>query len=206
MKNLFLTSSFCDVAQLLENFCGFELIGKTVSFIPTASIVEEYTLYVENDKKAFEDLGIIVNVLHLNQSSEEEITIALNENDIIYISGGNTFYLLQELRKTKTDQKIIKQINNGKLYIGASAGSMILAPDLNYIKELDNPEKAKDLTNFKGLNVIDFYPLPHFGNQPFTEIVNKIYNENKDLLHLIPINNSQVIAIKNNEMNILGDN
>src|SRR5690606_41211007 len=51
MKKLFLSSSFCDVAKYLTDFCGEELKGKTVTFIPTASLVEEYAGYVENDKK-----------------------------------------------------------------------------------------------------------------------------------------------------------
>jgi dipeptidase E len=38
MKKLFLASSFKDVANLLENFANESLKGKTVTFIPTASI------------------------------------------------------------------------------------------------------------------------------------------------------------------------
>lgn len=50
MKKLFLSSSFCDVAKYLADFCEEDPIGKSVTFIPIASKVEEYTGYVENDK------------------------------------------------------------------------------------------------------------------------------------------------------------
>lgn len=50
MKNLFLTSSFKDVVPLFTEFES-NLQGKTVTFIPTASTVEEVTFYVEAGKK-----------------------------------------------------------------------------------------------------------------------------------------------------------
>lgn len=50
MKKIFLSSSFCDVAKYLADFCEEDPIGKSVTFIPIASKVEEYTGYVENDK------------------------------------------------------------------------------------------------------------------------------------------------------------
>ncbi|EDN7455293.1 hypothetical protein F3331_12850, partial [Listeria monocytogenes] len=54
MKNLFLTSSFKDVVPLFTEFES-NLQGKTVTFIPTASTVEEVVFYVEAGKKALED-------------------------------------------------------------------------------------------------------------------------------------------------------
>ncbi len=62
MKNLFLTSSFKDVVPLFTEFES-NLQGKTVTFIPTASTVEEVVFYVEAGKKALEDLGLIVEEL-----------------------------------------------------------------------------------------------------------------------------------------------
>lgn len=51
MKNLFLTSSFKDVVPLFTEFES-NLQGKTVTFIPTASTVEEVVFYVEAGKKS----------------------------------------------------------------------------------------------------------------------------------------------------------
>ena len=50
MKKIFLCSSFADVAPLLPESVPTSLSGKTVAFIPTASIHEEYTQYVEDGK------------------------------------------------------------------------------------------------------------------------------------------------------------
>ena len=43
----------------------------------------------------------------------------------------------------------------GKLYIGESAGSMVLAPNIEYIKDMDNPAIASELKSYDALNIID---------------------------------------------------
>ncbi|WP_252346614.1 Type 1 glutamine amidotransferase-like domain-containing protein, partial [Listeria monocytogenes] len=40
------------------------------------------------------------------------------KNDFIYVTGGNTFFLLQELKRTGADKLILEEIAKGKLYIG----------------------------------------------------------------------------------------
>ena len=52
MKRLFLSSSFADVIGLLREFVNEECKGKTITFIPTASILEEEPFYVDADKKS----------------------------------------------------------------------------------------------------------------------------------------------------------
>jgi dipeptidase E len=205
MIKLFLTSSFVDVAKHFERFADEEVKGKTITFIPTASIVEEVTFYVHNDKKAFEKLGLIVDELNVTQHSEQEIRNILEKNDYIFISGGNTFYLLQELKNTQAGKLIIDQINKGKLYIGASAGSVILAPNIEYVTKMDDKTKAEKLTSYQSLAVVDFFPLPHHTNPPFKEVVEDIINDFGKRIRLIPISNTQAIAVKGGTIEIIGE-
>ena len=202
MKKLFLASSFKDVASIFEKFANEELKGKTVSFIPTASIPESYKSYVGAGRKALEKLGLTVDDLEISKATAEEISIKLKQNDYIYITGGNTFYLLQELKRTGTDKLIIEEINSGKLYIGESAGSMIVSPNIEYAKGLDNCKKAPDLESFSALNVVDFYPLPHYTNFPFKKAVEKTIAKYESELTLCPISNSQVILVSGTEMKV----
>lgn len=203
MKRMFLASSFCDVASLFKEFVGEEVIGKRVTFIPTASIVEEYVGHVENDKKAFEALGIIVDTLEISTASLSEITTKLTTNDYIFVSGGNTFYLLQELRRSGAEQVIIEQIVLGKVYIGTSAGSVIMSPNIQYLEDMDDKSKAPSLESYRGLDQIDNYPLVHYQNFPFTEVADQIYAEYKDKLSLILLSNHQVITVNNQEVEVL---
>lgn len=202
MKKLFLSSSFKDVAKLFPDFTGEELKNKTVTFIPTASIVEKVKFYVGADKKALQKLGLIIDELELSTATFAEITGKLKKNDYIYISGGNTFFLLQEIIRTGAEKIIIEEINKGKIYIGASAGSMILAPDIEYVKDMDDCKKGPELKSFSALKAVDFYPLPHHTNSPFKKAVEKIITAYGEELKLMPISNSQVITVKGKTVKI----
>ncbi|EBF5198121.1 peptidase [Listeria monocytogenes] len=201
MKNLFLTSSFKDVVPLFTEFES-NLQGKTVTFIPTASKVEEVVFYVEAGKKALEDLGIIVKELDVATETLEEITATLKKNDFIYVTGGNTFFLLQELKRSGADKLILEEIAKGKLYIGESAGAVIMSPNISYIQSMDSVKKATNLTNYDALNLVDFYMLPHYNNAPFKEVTQKIVANYAGKPTMRPISNQEAIFVRDKEVSI----
>ncbi len=203
MKKLFLTSLFAKVSKLLPEFLGEECKDKSVTFIPTASFTEKVKSYVDKARDGFENLGIIVDELDVSKASKEEIVSKLTNNDYIYVAGGNTFYLMQELKKSGADKIIIDQINKGKNYIGESAGSMIVAPDIKYVEIMDDRTEAKSLDNDDAFGIIDFYPVPHYTNYPFEEAVEKIVDVYDSKLDLRLITNKQVITVKDNMVEIV---
>lgn len=181
------------------------LKGKVIAFIPTASIHEEYTQYVEEGKEAFASLGFIVRELEITQCDSKEIKPALDGCDYIYISGGNTFFLMQELRRNGVDKLIVEQIRGGKPYIGESAGAMIVAPHIGYAKEMDDPiAQTPNFKDFKGLGLVDFYPVPHFNSFPFEEETRRI-EQAYCHLPLKPIGNGQAIVVKGENISICGE-
>ena len=203
MKRLFLTSSFSSVAKLFEDFAGEPVNGKKIVFIPTASLVEKVRFYVDDDRKAFEKLGLIIEELEISTANTEEIATALERNDYIFISGGNTFYLMQELKKKGADKLLMEQINNGKLYIGTSAGSIIASPNIEFVSDMDETKKAPELTDYSGLHLVDFYFLPHYLNFPYKKVTQKIVNEYSQKIDLRPISNNQVITVLGDEIKML---
>lgn len=127
----------------------------------------------------------------------------LQSNDFIYVIGGNTFYLLQELKKTGADKVLIQEICRGKLYIGESAGAIVVSPDIGYSATMDCAEKAPDLSNFTGLNVVDFYTVPHNKNWEMGKAATEIINEYSDSLDLKIISDKQVIFVEGDKVKIL---
>jgi dipeptidase E len=192
------------VAKLLPEFTGSACFGKRVVFIPTASILDKVTFYVDADKKSLARLGLIVKELEISKASQDEITGKINDADYIFVGGGNTFYLLQEMKRTGVDKLITEHINKGKIYIGTSAGSMIVSKNIEYVKYMDDPSIAKDLKNdFSALSIIDFCIVPHCTNFPFKKAAKKIIAEYSGLLDLRPISNNQVIVVSDNEIETL---
>ncbi|MDN5100183.1 Type 1 glutamine amidotransferase-like domain-containing protein [Aliarcobacter butzleri] len=202
MKKLFLASSFKDVANIFADF-EKNLKGKTVTFIPTASKVEKVVFYVNSGKKALQKLGLIIDELDISTASNDEINSKLRNNDFIYITGGNTFFLLQELKKTGADKIIIDEINKGKLYIGESAGAIVTSANIEYAKRMDDVKKAPNLTEFNGLNLVDFYVIPHYTNFPFEKTVEKIIENYSSKLDLSPISNKDAILVIDNKIDFI---
>ena len=202
MKKLFLSSSFDDVAHRLPAFIGDKLAGKVVTFIPTANVPQDYDGYVVSARAAFEALGLIIDELEVSTASASDIQSKLTQNDYIYVSGGNSFFLLQELKRTGADQLIIDQVNQGKLYIGESAGSIITSPDIAYISAMDSTKKAPELTSTQGLHLVEFYTLPHATNEPFEDDAQEIIAAYGDKIKLNPISNDQVISVLGDSIHV----
>lgn len=201
MKKLFLASSFQDVADLLPDF-EKNLKGKTITFIPTASIVETVNFYVNSGRKTLENMGLMVDELEISTASAEEITSKLKQNDYIYVTGGNTFFLLQEMKRTGTDQLIKEEVNSGKLYIGESAGAIVASADIEYAKGMDSIDEAPNLESFEALGLVDFYPVPHYNNPPFQVASKKIIDTYSSTLKLSPISNQEAILVNNEEIKV----
>ncbi|MEG1012740.1 MAG: Type 1 glutamine amidotransferase-like domain-containing protein [Clostridia bacterium] len=201
MKKIFLASSFKEVCPVFADF-EKNAKGKTVTFIPTASTVEKVVFYVDAGKKALEKLGVIVDELDVSTAAADEISTKLRRNDFIYISGGNTFFLLQELKRTGADQIIIEEVNAGKLYIGESAGAIITAASVEYAQAMDSCKKAPDLHDFGALHLVDFYTVPHCTNFPFKKAAQKIMDHYSDTLNLSPISNHEAILIVGDEIRV----
>ena len=204
MKRLFLCSSFADVANLLIDFANEDLKGKIIAFIPTASLTESIRFYEKTGKKALEKVGMIVEEVEITQFSNEEISSILHKCDYIYITGGNTFFLLQELKRKGVDKIISEQVKSGKLYIGESAGAIIASPDTEYMKNVnfDPIEKAPELEDYSSLGLVDFYTIPHYGNFPFKKKGEKVIQLYNEKLQLIPISNKQAIFIEDSNIQI----
>jgi|SRR5690625_4946163 len=203
VKTMFLASSFADVADLFVKFTDGKCEGKTITFIPTASLPEKVKFYVAAGREALEKMGLLVDELEISTATKEEIAGKLQCNEYIYVTGGNTFFLLQELKRTGADKIMAEQINSGKPYVGESAGSVVLSRNIEYVKDMDDITAAPILDSFSSLGLVDFYPLPHHTNFPFKEAVENIISNYAGEIELCPISNAQAIIVNESEFEVL---
>ena len=198
---LFLTSYLAGTKKIAEDFLS-DLKVKEIVFIPTASNVESYTKYVDEAIDTFRDLGYSLNILDISKREYAETIDILDVCECLYISGGNTFYLLQELKKKELCELIRQRVSNGMLYMGESAGAIISAPDIEYNHIMDDKTVAKELKDYSGLALVDFYTLPHNKEYPFVESTEEILKVYKDKIKLLPINNEEAIIVKDGKVEV----
>ena len=200
---MILTSSLYESIELVKKFLDKNTESKKILFIPTATNVDEYKKYIHLTQKVFEDFGYEVENFDVSIFSEEIAKEKLSQAKIVFISGGNTFYLLQELKRKNLTSYLKERIENGLLYIGESAGSVIAAPDIEYASIVDDKTLATELNDYTGLNLVDFYIVPHFEEEPFVESSRKTVELYKDKLDLKLINNKEAILVENNNFTII---
>ena len=196
---LFLCSHFSNVGSLIKE----ELNNKRVAFIPTASLHEGYTGYVRSARKLFIKLGSQITELDISTATYSTTKEVLENSDIIYFTGGNSFFLIDQLRKTGTDKLLKQELAKGKLMIGESAGAIVCAPTITYIEQMDKKPKNYSQEDDAGLNLIDFYVLPHYLTMPYRKASKKITADFSDL-NLCPINNHQAIVVDGKDITIVG--
>ncbi len=194
MSILFLTSYLAGTKNLVGEFLK-DIPEKEITFIPTASNTEDYKEYVDEAKQVFLELGFSLNIVDISKKEKDELEKILENTKILYISGGNTFYLLQELKHGKILDTIKDRISDGMIYMGESAGAMITSKNIEYSQIMDNKEIATDLDNYEALDITDFYILPHNNEFPFAESTKETIRVYGNKLNLLPLSNSEAVLI-----------
>jgi peptidase E len=203
MKLLLTSQGFEKNPKIGKRF--LELVDKPVSkikviFVPTASDVEIYKSYIENDKKNLLELGIkeanIKTLLLDHKINYSEV----KSYDVIHVCGGNTFYLLKKVRESGFDKIIKKFVKGGGVYMGISAGSYIVCPTIEAAtwKHADrNIVGLKDLT---ALNLVPFIITAHYSTK-FKVIIDKAEANTK--YEVKRLTDMQALLVKNREIRLI---
>ena len=201
MTNIFLTSSLQAVAKDLSKHIGKDV--KKFLFITTASEVEEGALdWLRFDRNSMTDLGYELEDYTLTGKKKDEVTAKLKKADGIIMAGGNTFYLLEKVYESGFDKANKPFLENGKVYIGSSAGSYIMCPTIEAAKwkHLDDPNKAKR-TNLNALGLVDFLMIAHYKEQDRQAVIDGVKTTNRPVAVLTDL---QALIVKNNKISLLG--
>ena len=176
-----------------------------IVFIPTAGNVEPYTGYIDEGVEMLKSLGYELEIIDISKYDEDYLKNKLSKTECICISGGNTFYLLQELKKKNLIGLLYERIKEGLFYIGESAGAIIMSENIEYSQMMDDKSIASELDDYTGVNVFEHYVLPHIGEYPFEESTQKILENYQDKISLVAINNSEAILVNDSGYTIYNE-
>lgn len=182
-----------------------KMVTNEIIFIPTAGNVEPYTGYIDEGIEMLESLGYKVEIVDITKFDEVYLHDKILNAECICISGGNTFYLLQEIKKKNLMKVLVKRIKEGAFYIGESAGAIIMSKNIEYNQIMDDKSIASELDDYAGLNVFDHYVLPHIREYPFQETAQKTLNTYQDKIPLVAINNSEAILVNDSGYTIYNE-
>ncbi len=204
MSQLFLTSASDYVIGDIVSKLPKAPSDYKVAFINTAAEVEDGDhWWVRAEKEGLEKAGFMVDEFSITGMTKEAIEAKLADKQVIYISGGNTFYLLDQIINTGSDEIIKRKVNEGVIYIGSSAGSMIVGVRIDLVSEIDDRNKAPNLKS-TGLGIIDIAILPHWGSEIFkAEYLRGAPSMYTEGIKILPLTNSQYLWFNGDSMKIV---
>jgi len=167
-----------------------------IIFIPTASRTELELKYVDESIQELINLGI-TNITTLNLDHKVKVE-EINNADVIYVCGGNTFYLLQKIRESSLDQLL--PIFNG-VYVGVSAGSIVVGPSIEVSNLPPADKNDTNLSDLTGINLVDFAVSPHFDKKDLVTVENF---KNQVNYEIIVLTDNQAVLVENGERKIIG--
>lgn len=157
---IFLTSNGLTSPELRQNFANvLENTGKKCVIIPTAMEKDkQLDQWLEETRQELSAFGLENDIFYIGTDENEKL---LNY-DVIYICGGNVFYLMQKINESGI-APVISKCAQEKIVVGVSAGSLIMQKDLVLIKDLiprmNKRVKLKDLSALDLTGGIEH--LPH---------------------------------------------
>jgi len=201
---LLLTSSNCFVTKDFLRHLPKKPQDLRLTFIPTAAEVETGSLsWLDDDRQALIDAGFPVTDFTFVGKNSTEVSNMLDETDFIFVASGNTFFLLQEMKKSGFADLIQKYVDQGLIYGGSSAGSVVAGPNIDLIKSLDDAQLAPELSDTVGLGLTDVIVLPHWGSAHFkTAYENNISTAYAKGRKIILLTDDQYLLVQDNTYRI----
>lgn len=181
-----------------------KLLDKTkpILYIPLAMDEKKY----DGCKEWFR-----AEIKHFNHDKFEMVESSLelsqknfNNYSALFIGGGNTFKLLNDIKQNGNYEKIVEYLNNDGIIFGGSAGAIIFGEDINSCL-IDDGNKV-GLDNTKGFNFLkDYSLLCHLKNKNLNKNLEylSVFSKNRKMLYLAE---ESVVFINNNKISLIGDN
>ena len=168
-----------------------------VVIITTAADGKSENKYSQLAKKQFQELGFVkIDFVDFETDPQKN----LSPYGIIYVCGGNTFKLLTFAKEAGFKSSIENLLKRDGIYIGVSAGSIILGPSIAVVEEVIPEKNEIELKDLTGFGITNLVILPHYSPEIETKAV---AFESKHSVSLERLSNSQAVLIENTKRTLI---
>ncbi len=202
MRKLFLTSSSDLLYDHLQGFLEKPVDEVKIAWITTAKKGSPNKEYVEKHRKKMNQLGWKFTEIDIEGKTEEELRELLEDKDIIYMHGGNTFYLLRAIKAGIFEKVLAEKLDQGALYVGTSAGTYVACPTI------EMAEWKRDRRYFRfedqdliAMGLVSFLVMVHF--EPKHEEDIRVGMSKTDL-DVYVLSDEQGLYVEDGEVRLVG--
>ncbi len=159
--------------------------------------------WMDKDRESLQHCGIKhIEDLDLKDKTTGDLERVLSDKNIIFVNGGNTFYLLYWVRKSGFDKILPDFLKRGGLYVGVSAGSYIACPSIEMAAWKHQDRNRVGITDFRALNLVPFLITAHFEEQ-YRTIVDQAAKRTK--YPIVALTDKQAVVVREDEVKVVGE-
>jgi dipeptidase E len=201
---IYLTSNGITSIAIKTHFAKYAKGGKA-AIVTTASVG-----YKEKDKHIPDIIKLLLEFDYTVDYFDFEFDekMELLQYDLVYIIGGNPFYLMKQINKNEYKDILFRIHKSGAIIVGASAGSMVLTNSIRLVNILDSELNASvNLNNLKGLGLVSIELCPHYNRfkDRFSFFEEKVEDYKSKLdVEFYPLTDGQGIWVDGDDLLVLG--
>lgn len=158
--------------------------------------------YYDTIKKIYKDLGCNTSYLKKkNIINNPDITKNKILNaDIIYIGGGDSIKLINEIKEYKIDTLLEEALNKKTVLVGISAGAILLSKE-GFSDSLILRGESDKYSFLEGLNLVNINICPHYSLEKSIQLKEQINNR-----EIYCLENSTALKIEDDSITIIKAN
>lgn len=199
-----------------------ELVGKPyadtkIAFIPTAAFAEGHDKgWLIDDMYRVKETGAYVDIIDIAQLPKNELFARLEEADVIFVGGGNSFYLSYQMEQSGLMEQLPKLLES-RVYVGISAGSMIVSDSLRVSSQALAKGKLSDeeygelgpegRSSAKTAKLVKFVVRPHLNSRSFPKITGEYIKEVARELHIAvyAVDDQSAVKVINDKIEVISE-
>ncbi len=162
-------------------------------FVPTAGNPYQDPYWVGRRREWLCRNGFRLNDLDLASSTASEVRAALTSADLVYVEGGNTYFLLMHMQQTGFWDAMSE---SSAVYAGNSAGGIVACQDIAFIGELDDPGKAPGLVSMAGAGLVEFGIMPHMDDERAQPTIARMLAQYSEDRQIVGLNDDQALLVR----------
>lgn len=188
-----------------------KLVGKPKDSISVAIINEAYAVennnlwwVLKNLNRVKDNFGGNLELVNLLALDLSEIKKRIESSDIISVVGGHTDYLMSVFNKSGFS-KLLPEFLKTKVYVGSSAGSMVLGRRLSADAYLKIYHEQSPYGISKYLELVDITIMPHLDNPHFAnrrEILQDASSKHSGAIY--GLRDDSAIVVEGNKISTIG--
>lgn len=132
-----------------------------------------------------------------------ELKNELRKHALIWVSGGNSFWLRYVMKTSGFDSIIKDLLAEGIVYGGWSAGTVVAGPSLKVIELMDPVEKAPEII-WEGLGLVPYFIWPHWNTKKYVHLQEDAQEQMSKLPYeAFALSDGEALVVENGQRRIV---